>query len=255
VAPRLRRATPTVARDDGTQAEQPQTETRSIKVLMPRKTELLAAQSAMEAQSAAPKRGIRSLTLGGTTFEFQRDMTFHFSFLGVTLVLVLKKIIEKGRLAFEEEAPKFTTNNEVESTELHEFQCEQCGFTIFPARGREGKFFPDDFKCLTCEAPKEAFFDMNDLSDPRTIAYQQQDEDFDYEVVEIEVPVTDNEDMPGSGAPKPSAVLSPPAPSPAPPPPAPTPPTSPSATAPPPAPKPPTRRFEDADDLSEEELL
>ena len=32
--------------------------------------------------------------------------------------------------------------------ELHEFQCENCGFTLFPARGREGKFFPDNFKCM-----------------------------------------------------------------------------------------------------------
>ena len=44
---------------------------------------------------------------------------------------------------------------------------------MFPARGREGKFFPDSFKCPNCAAPKEAFFDMNDLSDPRTLKAQQ----------------------------------------------------------------------------------
>ena len=46
--------------------------------------------------------------------------------------------------------------------ELHAFTCENCGFTIFPARGREGKFFPDNYKCMQCGAPKEAFFDRRE---------------------------------------------------------------------------------------------
>ena len=33
--------------------------------------------------------------------------------------------------------------------------------------GREGKFFPKDFKCPICGADKDQFWDMNDPNDPR----------------------------------------------------------------------------------------
>ena len=38
---------------------------------------------------------------------------------------------------------EFKVANVEEEAELHEFVCEECGFTLFPARGREGKFFAD----------------------------------------------------------------------------------------------------------------
>merc|ERR1719198_1721260 len=34
----------------------------------------------------------------------------------------------------------------------HEFECSDCGYIIFPAAGREGKFFGDDFCCPNCGA-------------------------------------------------------------------------------------------------------
>jgi len=36
-------------------------------------------------------------------------------------------------------------------------ECSNCGYTIFPAAGREWKFFGEDFKCPQCGAPKSAF--------------------------------------------------------------------------------------------------
>lgn len=39
------------------------------------------------------------------------------------------------------------------------FECTECGYTLFPAKGREFKFFPDDFKCPGCGAAKDKFVD------------------------------------------------------------------------------------------------
>ncbi|EOD06127.1 hypothetical protein EMIHUDRAFT_219448 [Emiliania huxleyi CCMP1516] len=96
------------------------------------------------------------------------------------LALVRKAIIKGGfRKAFLEMADsRYLASSKQEEAELHEFQCEKCSFTIFPARGREGKFFPDDYKCQSCGAPKEAFFDMNSLDDPRAIEARANDPDF-----------------------------------------------------------------------------
>lgn len=46
----------------------------------------------------------------------------------------------------------------------HAFQCTVCGYTMFPAAGREFKFFGDEFVCPTCGAPKDKFVDANSLS-------------------------------------------------------------------------------------------
>jgi hypothetical protein len=45
----------------------------------------------------------------------------------------------------------------------HEYECTKCGFTLFVAKGREFKFFGDNFKCTGCGADKSAFKD-NSLS-------------------------------------------------------------------------------------------
>ena len=43
----------------------------------------------------------------------------------------------------------------------HEYECTEndCGYTIFPAAGREDKFFGASFKCPQCGAGKDAFVD------------------------------------------------------------------------------------------------
>ncbi|CAN0099110.1 unnamed protein product [Pylaiella littoralis] len=52
--------------------------------------------------------------------------------------------------------------------ELKAYCCEECGYTLFPARGRHEVFFGDveDFKCPECDAPRSAFYDANDKNDP-----------------------------------------------------------------------------------------
>lgn len=41
------------------------------------------------------------------------------------------------------------------------FECSDCGYTLFPAKGREFKFFPDSFTCPECGAPKSKFIGRN----------------------------------------------------------------------------------------------
>jgi len=41
------------------------------------------------------------------------------------------------------------------------YECTECGYTLFPAAGREFKFFPDSFKCPECGAPKDKFVDRS----------------------------------------------------------------------------------------------
>ncbi|KAF8820429.1 hypothetical protein IE077_000490 [Cardiosporidium cionae] len=55
-----------------------------------------------------------------------------------------------------------------EARHLHKYVCENCGFTIFPARGREFKFFATSFTCPCCNASKAAFYDGYDSEAVRT---------------------------------------------------------------------------------------
>ena len=169
-------------------------------VVLP-KSDLLSAAGVAAKKK---KKGIRSVTIGGTKIDFAHDMTNTFIWGGLILGMAIVKIAKVGKSAFIDEPNyKHIANTAAEETELHEFVCENCGFTMFPARGREGKFFPDDYKCLQCGAPKEKFFDMTDLSDSRTINAMQNDEDFDYEIEEIEVVVSGDSGQPAPSSPPP----------------------------------------------------
>ncbi len=37
------------------------------------------------------------------------------------------------------------------------YECSECGYTLFIAKGREFKFYGDDFKCPECGAAKDKF--------------------------------------------------------------------------------------------------
>jgi len=45
---------------------------------------------------------------------------------------------------------------------VHAYQCTVCGYTMFPAAGREFKFYGADFVCPSCGAPKDKFVDVNE---------------------------------------------------------------------------------------------
>eukprot|EP00962_Isochrysis_galbana_P034133 scaffold11504_cov92-Isochrysis_galbana.AAC.1 len=145
--------------------------------------ELLAARATTKqaVKSVAESKGL-NINVGGV--QVWPNPTPSVIGLAVILGLFARKVFLKGGLmAAIREGPdlRFLAQTKAQEAELHEFQCEKCGFTIFPARGREGKFFPDDYKCQSCGAPKESFFDMNSLDDPRAIAARANDKDFTYE--------------------------------------------------------------------------
>ena len=53
--------------------------------------------------------------------------------------------------------------------ELKAYSCNNCGYTLFPARGREGKFFPPGFTCPICRSGADAFEDVRDEYDTNEI--------------------------------------------------------------------------------------
>lgn len=224
---------------------------RTLRISVPSGTnELLAARTVAQTQKKQKKKGIRTVSIGGTELTFSHDMSTTFFWAGLMLCLITIKIVKLAaqgnlRAVLGEEANyKHIARSAAEEAELHEFCCERCGYTIFPARGRDGKFFPDNFVCPNekCKAPREAFFDMTDLSDPRTVEALKNDQDFDYEIEKITVTLKDTEEASPppeatKAAPRPAAP-SPPSRPPLRPPPAPppAPPAPPAAAAPPPRP-------------------
>lgn len=91
--------------------------------------------------------------------------------------------------------PKSAITSEEEEAELHIFKCGGCGFEMYPARGREFKFFPDSFKCPLCGTPKSEFWDLNDPDDPRNQEQDDEDDDEDDDDEEIETEMQISQDV------------------------------------------------------------
>lgn len=92
-------------------------------------------------------------------------------FDAVVLERIRKKEREEAELAAQE-AEEATKPNVTEldyparsgepaKAAVHAYQCGDCGYTLFPAAGREFKFYGDDFVCPACGAPKDRFKDLN----------------------------------------------------------------------------------------------
>eukprot|EP00307_Rebecca_sp_RCC1486_P010229 CAMPEP_0119407104 /NCGR_PEP_ID=MMETSP1335-20130426/1148_1 /TAXON_ID=259385 /ORGANISM="Chrysoculter rhomboideus, Strain RCC1486" /LENGTH=200 /DNA_ID=CAMNT_0007431197 /DNA_START=39 /DNA_END=641 /DNA_ORIENTATION=+ len=88
--------------------------------------------------------------------------------LGALALIAIRAIFgRKGPSGPTTSHTEYTAQTEEAQSELKAFKCENCGYELYPARGREGKFFPSSFKCPMCGSPKESFYDMNDKNDPR----------------------------------------------------------------------------------------
>lgn len=93
-------------------------------------------------------------------------------FDGVILARIKKREAEAAEFAAQEaeEASKPQVaeldyparSGEPAKAAVHAYQCTDCGYTLFPAAGREFKFYGDDFVCPACGAPKDKFVDVND---------------------------------------------------------------------------------------------
>lgn len=65
-------------------------------------------------------------------------------------------IIDKeGKVVDPENAEGADEEEEESSTGVYE--CGNCGYTLFVAKGRDFKFFGDDFECPECGAKKDQF--------------------------------------------------------------------------------------------------
>lgn len=99
-----------------------------------------------------------------------------------TLALIVANVVKGDERRLNEPdtlRPEFTARTEKAQKMLKAFKCEKCGYELYPARGREGKFFPDSFKCPMCGSPKESFYDMNDENDPRNWDEEEYEDDDD----------------------------------------------------------------------------
>lgn len=67
-----------------------------------------------------------------------------------------KANLNDGRVKTHGEVEKPKVESKIDPDAPHEYECTQCGFTLFVAKGREFKFFGDNFKCGTC-GPARSF--------------------------------------------------------------------------------------------------
>lgn len=74
-----------------------------------------------------------------------------------------RKYDKRGNRIKEEDGELVDPENAIEDDEAdampssNVYECGSCGFTLFIAKGREFKFYGDDFKCPECGAKKEDF--------------------------------------------------------------------------------------------------
>ena len=79
--------------------------------------------------------------------HFEFDHSLHLrGFFTIFMCVIINRIVLIMRFGPSmglNKGDEFKAGSVEEEAELHEFVCEDCGFTLFPARGREGKFFSD----------------------------------------------------------------------------------------------------------------
>jgi rubredoxin len=76
-----------------------------------------------------------------------------------------RAIDKQGKLVNPEEADKDEEGDSNKGAIDNVYECGNCGFTLFVAKGRESKFFGDSFKCPECGASKKEFIALDDMDD------------------------------------------------------------------------------------------
>ena len=101
---------------------------RTLRISVPSGTnELLAARTVAQTQKKQKKKGIRTVTIGGTELTFSHDMSTTFFWAGLMLGLITIKIVKLAsqgnlRAVLGEEANyKHIARSAAEEAELHEF--------------------------------------------------------------------------------------------------------------------------------------
>ncbi len=71
-------------------------------------------------------------------------------------------VIEEKDIEANEKAKEWGESDETTGTS-GAFECGNCGYTLFVAKGREAKFFGAGFKCPQCGAEKDQFKTVEDI--------------------------------------------------------------------------------------------
>eukprot|EP00960_Hanusia_phi_P069492 767104-Hanusia_phi.AAC.1 len=140
---------------------------QKVLIELPTKLEnvhLMAKSEVRRVQEEVVEKQIGGLTINTAGMG---QAPFWVAVIGGLTVLKMVKQKMEGRSILDNKDTKYIPQTEEELEELHVFACGGCGYEMMPARGREGKFFPDNFKCPICGASKEEFWDKNDPNDPR----------------------------------------------------------------------------------------
>jgi len=102
----------------------------------------------------------------------------------VTWLQQILKIFGKGTLVKKNDG---SAEVEVEELPFQIFECEKCKMEMRPARGRAEKIFARKrFRCPRCGSKAGAFFDVDNMEDPRAVErlerLKQEKEDEDNEI-------------------------------------------------------------------------
>lgn len=71
-------------------------------------------------------------------------------------------VVEEKDIEANEKAKEWGDSDETTVTS-GAFECGDCGYTLFVAKGREAKFFGAGFKCPQCGAEKDQFKTVEDI--------------------------------------------------------------------------------------------
>eukprot|EP00904_Undaria_pinnatifida_P005139 jgi/Undpi1/1755/HiC_scaffold_11.g05144.m1 len=102
------------------------------------------------------------------TYGFWTWQAFGFIFVQHFIRSLIRKGGDVSKTAMAEINWDHVVTEPEHLKELKAYCCDECGYTLFPARGRHEHFFDDvdDFKCPECDAPRSSFYDANDPDDP-----------------------------------------------------------------------------------------
>lgn len=128
---------------------------------------LVAAKSLYKVQSKGSESS-PFIIVAKRVFEIFSNLN-PIQILGGMYVLILIGMFASGVVSKSKKLVKSIQGQTVDPPQLYE--CEFCKLEMRPARGRETQIFSRrGFRCAQCGAPGSAFFNTENLGDPRAVA-------------------------------------------------------------------------------------
>eukprot|EP00184_Porphyridium_aerugineum_P007448 CAMPEP_0184693968 /NCGR_PEP_ID=MMETSP0313-20130426/2057_1 /TAXON_ID=2792 /ORGANISM="Porphyridium aerugineum, Strain SAG 1380-2" /LENGTH=162 /DNA_ID=CAMNT_0027152163 /DNA_START=395 /DNA_END=883 /DNA_ORIENTATION=+ len=107
--------------------------------------------------------------------DFEQMGIVPYLFMAI-LFGALVKFAKQFAMKKNEDIPASAVTSAEQEKELHVYKCSGCGYELWVARGREFKFFGDNYKCPVCGTGKDGFWDLNDPNDPRNQESEEEEE-------------------------------------------------------------------------------